>query len=247
MKRRALLALVLLLSGSLLAAVKPAPERSAILFVADGLGPAELTTLQLANPHLQLSTVTHWGSISVQSLDNPVPDAASASTALATGHRTRNGLVAMDAAGNKLATLLEAARQAGKLTGIVTNLPVTHASVASFAAHLPRHDDEMGAAIQYVSDGPDVILGGGAEFFLPTGTEGGRRQDGKNLVEEASAHGYRVVRTSADLQTANGQGKMLGLFANGALDYEVDRVADNSGQPSLSDLTRSALSVLSAS
>jgi alkaline phosphatase len=65
---------------------------------------------------------------------------------------------------------------------------------------------------------PDVLLGGGEQYFLPKGAAGvhgpGVREDGRDLIAEAKAKGYRVARTKAEFEAAlKSPGKLLGLFA----------------------------------
>lgn len=57
------------------------------------------------------------------------------------------------------------------------------------------------------------MLGGGREYFLPK-SEGGARQDGRNLLQEAADAGVTVATTLAQF---NGISKMptLGLFSVG--------------------------------
>ncbi|WP_243664882.1 alkaline phosphatase, partial [Rhodothermus marinus] len=51
-----------------------------------------------------------------------------------------------------------------------------------------RHGSEIAA--QMLAQRVDVLLGGGWSYFLPT-AEGGRRQDGRNLLREAEAMATR--------------------------------------------------------
>src|SRR5690606_4805807 len=70
---------------------------------------------------------------------------------------------------------------------------------------------------------------------------GGVRPDGRNLVEEARAAGYTVAldrKAFDDVSTL----PLLALLADDHLPYEVDRQA---GEPTLADLTRKALALLS--
>ena len=60
---------------------------------------------------------------------------------------------------------------------------------------------------------------GGEEWFLPEGTQGrhgaGKRKDGRNIVEEAKAAGYKLVFTREELAALpDGAGKVLGIFSD---------------------------------
>jgi alkaline phosphatase len=97
---------------------------------------------------------------------------------------------------------------------------VTEPGTACFVASVHRRDED-GAEIaaQVAGSGTDVILLGGEEWFLPEGTSGrhgaGKRKDGRNIVEEAAAAGYKVVFTREELAALpDNAGKVLGIFAN---------------------------------
>lgn len=121
------------------------------------------------------------------------------------------------ASGADVPLMVEALR-AGKRVGIVNSSGVTEPGTGAFLASVADRDDETAIAAQIMASGAHVILGGGERFFLPEGVRGahgeGVRTDGRNLVEEARAAGYAVVRTRAELQALPPDvERVLGLFA----------------------------------
>jgi alkaline phosphatase len=92
---------------------------------------------------------------------NPT-DSAAAATALSTGRKTVNGRIATDATGTSLKTVLERAESVGMLTGIVTSVPVSHATPAAFASHSAARDNYAAISNQMILDsGLDVLMGCG--------------------------------------------------------------------------------------
>jgi alkaline phosphatase len=85
-------------------------------------------------------------------------------------------------------------------------------------------------------------MGGGAHYFLPAGTPGGKRKDGKDLVAAFRAKGHGVATNTAELKAATG-GKLLGLFADEDMDFEIDR--DPAKEPSTAEMAAAALKALS--
>lgn len=217
--------------------------RNVILLIADGCGPASFTMARtaLARP-LALDPIL-LGSAATHAADTLVTDSAAAATALASGHKTRNGRVGVDVGSRPLATLLEAAEERGLWTGLVTTTWLTHATPASFAAHVPDRYQNNDIAVQLLAHQIEVLLGGGAQHFLPE-SRGGARRDGRDLIEEAGRRGVTTVRDPQGLQGPL-ELPVLGLFASGHLDYEIDR--DPRSQPSLAEMTERALQLLSAS
>jgi alkaline phosphatase len=174
--------------------------------------------------------------------------------------------------GNELPTLLENAEERGVATGIVTTTTVTHATPAALYAHSPERawesDDRLsdaGRAAGFpdiarqmielaTGDGIEVVLGGGRQHFLPKSgsdpesTNGGNRLDGRDLTAEwRSGRENAVVVTTRDqllgLDAAR-TGPVLGLFEPGHMNYEEDRLRNPTGDPSLSEMTGAAISML---
>lgn len=175
-------------------------------------------------------------------------------------------------AGNELPTLLENAEEHGMATGIVTTTTVTHATPAALYAHSPERAWESDAKLSDASraagfpdmarqliefetgDGIEVVLGGGRQNFLPNSTSDpdspnrGNRLDGRDLIAEwRASHENAVVVTTRDellgLDPAR-TGPLLGLFQPGHMNYEEDRLRQATGEPSLSEMTRVAISIL---
>ncbi|MEV7992139.1 alkaline phosphatase [Streptomyces sp. NPDC086077] len=105
-----------------------------------------------------------------------VTDSAAAASAWATGEKTYNGAISVDVDGNPLAALGRQAKAAGKATGLVTTAQVTDASPAAFLANTANRSAQDEIARQYIEvSKPDVILGGGEDWWLPAGSPGASR------------------------------------------------------------------------
>ncbi|KAG9429352.1 alkaline phosphatase [Apis mellifera carnica] len=123
-------------------------------------------------------------------------------------------------------------------------------------------------ARQLVEDLPGrnikVIMGGGRQMLKTnaTGTEydpidewAGHRQDGKDLIEEwkrdKSSRGlaFSVVQNNEELSRVNIDkiDYLLGIFANGHISMDWNRKKGPKGQPSLEDMTVTALKILQKS
>jgi alkaline phosphatase len=175
-----------------------------------------------------MNRLEHAGLVHTDPADprQAVTDSAAAATAFSTGVKTFNGGVGVDAQGRSVRTLLEDARRAGKATGLVTTSQVTDATPAAYAAHVTNRAEQSEIARQFLeSSKPDVILGGGEDYWYPPGTPGGHpdnpptdpteqsKGDKGNLVDRAKQLGYRYVSSREGLRAVRGR-KVLGLFAN---------------------------------
>lgn len=175
--------------------------------------------------------------------DENITDSAAAGTAFSAGVKSYNaavGGVEADGQFREVTTVLEAAREEGYATGLVTTARMTHATPAAFASHVRQRDFEAEIASQYLEDGNvDVLFGGGRQYFLPKG-----RSDGRDLTQEFQDRGYNYVTDEEELMSAD-NGPALGLFApNSHMNYAVDRQGDESDQPSLPTMTDKAVDIL---
>jgi len=259
--------------------------RNLVLFVGDGMG---LTTVAAARilqgqrlgargeeHRLAFEEFPHTALARTYNTDYQTPDSAGTMTAMASGVKTRMGLLGIgpsvrrtDCAGSRgdeLITLLELAGLAGLATGVVTTTRITHATpAATFARSADRNwEDDVALAPAAAAAGCidiarqlveprlgrglDVAFGGGRDRFLPR-EAGGTRADGRDLVAAWRARaGGRYVEDAASLAGLDpaDRAPWLGLFAGDHLQFEHDRPRMAPQEPSLADLTRTAIARLS--
>jgi alkaline phosphatase len=89
-------------------------------------------------------------------------DSAAAATAMATGSKTKNGMLGIDASGNNVSNVTETAIKLKKSTGFVTTVPYSHATPAGFSIHAKSRDDYHHISQDIVLDSNlSVAFGGG--------------------------------------------------------------------------------------
>jgi alkaline phosphatase len=237
MKGKLMLAAAVTLAAAPVATSEAAPRpraKNVIVLQGDGMGTAQRDLIRLVTVgnrpgrDLHMNRLEHTGLVHTDP-DDPkeaVTDSAAAATAFSTGVKTFNGAVGVDAKGKRVRTLLEDARRMGKATGLVTTSQVTDATPAAYAAHVTDRAQQSEIARQFLEvSKPEVILGGGEDYWYPAGTPGAwpdnpptdpteaSKGDKGNLVEKAKRLGYRYVSSRDALRKAKGP-KLLGLFAN---------------------------------
>ena len=242
------------------ATVKKLPRsgkaKNIIFLVSDGMSQG---TLSMADQLIQMrdDRRSHWmnmyreypvqrGLMDMAAADALVTDSAAASSSWGCGTRVPNGRVNVDGDGRPHEPILQIAKRNGLRTGLVTTTTVTHATPAGFAANGPTRNDQDRFAKQYHERGYDVILGGGKNFFSPKS-----RGDDLDLLAAFTKDGYQLIHDRDSLLALeNGGKKLLGLFQNHSLPYEIDRLNDSSllkSVPSLAEMSIAALKALSAS
>ncbi|MDR3590785.1 MAG: alkaline phosphatase [Negativicutes bacterium] len=230
-----------------------------LFFIGDGMGQSHRTLATLTRNNvpstpqnavlkpLVMDSFPVWGMTTTYSYDQLVTDSSAAGTALAAGVKTDNKSLGQTPDGRRVRTVLEAARDKGQSTGLVTTTRITHATPASFAAHVDHRDKEAEIAAQYVDADVDVLLGGGDSFFQPQSVKGSKRKDDRNLYQEFAAKGYKVLNTVGELRDFNpaatsGVDRVVGVYNSSHLTWEIDR--DETQEPSLAEMTGKAISIL---
>jgi alkaline phosphatase len=220
------LAAVTALGSAVAGVARPAAD-SAILFIGDGMGPMQIRLgAAAAGERLAMERMPFSGLATTLALGGEITDSAAAATALATGHKTADGMLSVTPEGRKLETILERCRRAGKSVGIITNDALYGATPAGFAVHVDNRGKRDEIAEQIARSGALVMMGYGKAGFLPQ-SAGGARKDGKDLVAELRRKGYQVVFARGEMAKA-GRQRLVGLF-------------DDDTGPSLPEMVKAAI------
>ena len=219
---------LLLLCGSFLFAQPPGSRevqfplvpdtqvRNVVLFIGDGMGLAQLSASRMgikgANGWFTIECMPVTSLVRTNSADDIITDSAAGATAYATGHKTRNRMLSVSPDTAMLKTIVEAAREKGMATGLITmGDDLTGATPAAFATHVPNRSMSEEIAAQYARSGVDILIGQGEKYFLPD-SSGGVRKDKRNVVEEMRQNGYAVVRSIPELDSTKSR-KILGFIS----------------------------------
>ncbi|KAG0305289.1 hypothetical protein BGZ99_002148, partial [Dissophora globulifera] len=198
------------------------------------------------------------GASRTRSSSSLVTDSAAGATAFSCAKKSYNAAIGVDPEGVPCGTVLESAKQMGMLTGLVVTSRVTHATPAAFSAHVVHRDMEADIAVQQIGDYTlgrqvDLMLGGGRCFFLPNTTEGGCREDGRDLIKESKQYGWEhVVQNRREFENLMSQNEgtlplpIMGLFHPSHMNFEIDRRRNPEQEPSLSKMAEAALKSLKA-
>ena len=96
---------------------------------------------------------------------NPT-DSAAAATAMSTGVKTYNGALGVDTNERPVPNIIERCEQLGMATGVVTTVPISHATPAGFVVHNPDRDNyEQIARQMLLQSAVDCIMGCGHPLY----------------------------------------------------------------------------------
>lgn len=232
--KKIILFAVLSCSASLFAQEIP---KNVILMIGDGMGVSQLTAGRIATGGLEIERLNDAAAlVTTFSASSLVTDSAAAGTAMATGYKTINKALSVDADGNPLKTVAETAKEKDKAVGLVSNCSLTHATPASFAVHVTSRKMDEEIARQMTDVDVDVLFGGGRAWFLPQ-SGGGARTDGTNLLKILKGR-MPVAETAEEFDALGASSRAAALLYPKHPPHAPDR------EVALEELTAKALEIL---
>lgn len=257
------------------AATTPAKRaKNVILFVGDGMTSEIITIARIVskgltegrfNGMLAMDSMDEYGLVTTSGYDSLVTDSANSASAYATGNKSvvnAMGVYGDDTANSsddpRVENIVELVKRTRNMAvGIVSTSEIEDATPAAMWGHTRRRADKQLLADQAfdLARRPDVILGGGAAYFLPKATPGSRRTDERDLLGDFRNAGYSVVGNRAEMNRAPSNAPLLGLFHPTDMNVYIDReqtrdpavLGPYTDQPTLMEMTAKALDVLSTS
>ncbi|MGL4364228.1 MAG: alkaline phosphatase [Bacteroidales bacterium] len=225
-----------------------AQAKYVFFFIGDGMGvgSVSLTESVLAKKQgkdgkklLSFSQFPVVGMAHTHSASNLVTCSSAAGTALATGHKTRNGRLGVNEEANvHLTSIAERFKKGGYKVGITTSVSIDHATPAAFYAHQASRKMYYEIGLNLCYSNFDFFCGSG--FLLPQGVDKAH----KSLFEVAKEQGYTTAFSLSEARASQGQ-KML-VFQSpskpiNAFPYALDK---DSSDYTLSQVTQLAIDKL---
>lgn len=214
--------------------------------IGDGMGIAPvMSALTYKRLALNDSTPLAMTSMPVASMatsfsaSSPVTDSAAAGTALATGHKTRNSMLGMDADTVAVTSIAKRLHDQGYGVALVTSVSPDDATPGAFYAHVPARNQYYDIGRQYAESGFEFL--GGADLRGAVDKKTGKPTD---LLEHMSANGVEVVKGLDGLNKAYSDKIVLlspAPYNNNELGYVIEN-ADSA--LSLGKITAAAINHL---
>lgn len=190
--------------------------KNIIFMIGDGMGLEQISAAWVCNGgKLNLDNFTNVGIQRTYSANKLVTDSAAAGTALATGHKTDNGMISMTPDTVAVKSLAEEAMEKGKRTGAAVTCRVNDATPAVFFSHSASRKNQEDIVEQMAGSGVYFLAGGGTKFWRD-------REDGKDISEDVKARGYSYVETKEDLMAVE-NGPVIALMDSYELKPSLDR------------------------
>lgn len=220
-------------------------------FIGDGMGLNQVNTTEMflaevegrigIKPFLfpSFPVASHANSHSATS---SVTDSAAAGTALATGVKTYNGAMGVDADKNPVESFAERAKKAGKRVGITTSVSIDHATPGTHYAHEINRNMYYEIALWLPKSNFDFFAGSG--FQKPEKTYDGK--DAPSIFPIFEEAGYTLARGVNEYKAKRDGAKKMILMEKAennqtSLRYAIDR---QPGDLTLPEITESAIDFL---
>lgn len=208
--------------------------KNVIFMIGDGMGENHLRlAVQEGYDLFMVENADLRGQSKTRSLSDSVTDSAAGATALACGVRNTNGCVgtySIDPSGILLRprSITENAIAHGMKTGVVTTDSTAGATPAGFSAHVKARGMAEEITAQQLASDIDLIWGAAV--------------DATNR-EAVEAMGITYVSNKAELEALAPGSRSFGQFSGS---FWRPAPLDNSGLPTLEELTVKAISLLNA-
>lgn len=246
MKKFSLLILILLLP---LVASAQQKAKYVFYFIGDGMGfnHVSLTEYWLGYTQdvfdsrpLSFSAFPVLGWAVTHSESNLITDSAAAGTALSTGSKTKNGMLATGPDSTALESISYKIHDAGYKVGISSTVGINHATPAAFYGHNVNRGNYYEIASEIPASEFEFFAGGGA--IESTGDD----EDRVSVYEAIEKGGYVIAEGMDDFASKkDGAEKMMLLQKDGRLrtelPYAIDMKEDDMTQ---ADLVRASIDFL---
>ncbi|MGH1434767.1 MAG: alkaline phosphatase [Lewinella sp.] len=162
------------------------PANNIILLIGDGMGLTQVSTAYYYGEQTpSFSTFKYIGLHQNEPTDKKITDSASGATAFSTGYKSYNAAIGVDQDTIARETILEWAAKNSKSTGLVATSSITHATPASFFAHVANRNFHEEIAADFIKAPVDFAAGGGYRYF-------NQRADEQNLLTRLEDQGVKV-------------------------------------------------------
>ncbi|WPV67743.1 alkaline phosphatase [Chitinophaga sp. LS1] len=191
-----------------------------ILLIGDGMGLTQIYSGFTGNRgQLNLLEMLNIGFSKTYSSDSYITDSAAGGTAMASGKKTNNRYVGVDATGVAIPAIPDIIAPKGYVSGIISAGDITDATPAAFYGHAQDRSYEDAIAKDFLNSPVSVLIGGAPRHFNARGD----KLDMPALLKEKGytfttkledldtiqSSKYINLTTQAELSMQNGRGEFL--------------------------------------
>jgi alkaline phosphatase len=163
--------------------------KNVILLIGDGMGLTQIYAGLTGNRgDLNLAHILNIGFSKTSSADTYITDSAAGGTAMATGEKTNNRAIGVDATGKAIPAIPVNIKPWGMSSGVISSGAITDATPAAFYAHQPDRMFEREIASDFLQSPVSILIGGNYRHF-----------DERKVLDTLRQRGFQTSHTFADL------------------------------------------------
>ena len=193
--------LLMSLAAAAAMSVSADDARYVFYFIGDGMGLGHVNATEVYNrdvlkadsPILML-TFPVASQARTYSANKPITDSAAAGTALSTGVKTKNSMIAMNPDSVPVSSVAEDFLKAGYAVGVGTTVQADDATPAAWYAHAPNRGMKEIIAPQAAPSGLSFLAGGGFKLYNAGESAFGEFVDLMKKNDFEVAEGYEAFR-----------------------------------------------------
>ncbi len=207
-------------------------------FVGDGMGQAQMAATESYLAYLDgelggigrltFTKFPYTGMATTYSANKSITCSSASGTALATGYKTDNHVLGQSPEGEEYESYTYELKEKGYQIGIMSNVPVNHATPASFYANAKSRSDYYEISLQIPESGFDFFAGDG---FLDFNGKGGDKEDIDNIIE---SKGYTVSYGMSEYEAEKNADKLILCQASNKKATSIDYVVEHTEQEDIS-------------
>lgn len=200
------------------------------LFIGDGMGATHVAVTEsymsykegnLGGAQLTMSQFPYYGTCTTHSADKHITCSSAAGTAIACGEKANNGTVGINKDSVNIESVAYALQKEGYNIGIMSSVPINHATPASFYAHSHSRSSYYEISSQIPESGFDFFAGAG--FLDYNGKKGDMRPIDAYLEENGYTVSYGIEEFKAE---SEGKDKMIFCQASNREESADNYVSD---------------------
>ncbi|WP_294318632.1 alkaline phosphatase [uncultured Chryseobacterium sp.] len=165
--------------------------KNVILLIPDGTSLPQYYAAFTANKgKLNVFNMKATGLSKTNSYNAYITDSAPGSTAFATGVKTKNTFVGVDASGKALAQIPDIIAEKGRVSGLISTGDVTDATPADFYAHSDNRNSSQTILKDFISSKTKILIGG---------PSGGLTKETEQKFKDAHIDLYRDLKSAGKI------------------------------------------------
>lgn len=225
------------------------PAKYIFFIIGDGMGLAQISAAEaylsekegkVGGVSLPFTQFPATGFATTYSANKGITCSSAAGTALATGTKTKNGMLGMNSDTIALKSIASKLKEAGYKIGITTSVGVNHATPAAFYGHQDNRDNYYEIGLELPVSGFDFFAGASMLDYK------GKAKDQKSLYDIIAEGGYGVARGVNQYDSvSNISKKILWVENPDTLDALTNRIDRKGGELTLPIIVDKAISFLS--